>query len=316
MPTCIYCKLDLPEKRFNREHVVPQQLGSFENSPVLRIVCIECNSYFGGSLELVFGRDSLEAVSRLRHGQKRPKEFVKFNSERLRFKTPDDGIILMPAPSPDGSEILMLLPPQVGVKHEAESTYEYHTETDLIRDIDRLPSPEEKLTFRLLAADDAGVERMRNLVLSRFPKFREQGKLGLQSPEKIDGKMLVEITSKVDRLLSRAIAKIAFNYMAFQAGAKFALGSSFDAVRQFIRYDQGSGDWREFVNVVSKPLLAEETEDLRVTQGHILILGWHDFDTLVVYVSPYNSMAYGVTLTREYRGIWQPLQIGVRLGTP
>jgi hypothetical protein len=164
--------------------------------------------------------------------------------------------------------------------------------------------------IRLLASDDAGVERIRALVLARFPKFREEGKLDLPPPERIDGKMLVEIKSKVDRLLARAIAKIAFNYMAFHAGANFGLRADFDPVRRFVRDDVGGDDWREFVRILSKPLLAEETEELQVTRGHILILGWRDFETLIVWVSPYNSMAYEVTLTRSYRGVWPPLKIG------
>lgn len=57
-------------------------------------------------------------------------------------------------------------------------------------------------------------------------------------------------------------------------------------------------------------LLAEETEDLQVTRGHILILGWRNFETPTVWVSLYNSMAYEVTLTKSYRGVWQPLQFG------
>jgi len=119
-----------------------------------------------------------------------------------------------------------------------------------------------------LAQDDAGGERIRALVLSRFPKFREEGKLDLPPLERIDRKMLVEIKSKVDRVLARAISKIAFNYMAFHAGSKFALNESFDSVRRFIRYDEGHEDWRQFVRFLSKPLLADETDDLRVTQGH------------------------------------------------
>src|SRR5208282_662057 len=124
---------------------------------------------------------------------------------------------------------------------------------------------------------------------------------------RVEGKILVEIKAKVDTSIARATAKIAFNYMTKEAGVKFALDASFDPLRQFIRYGEGGDNWRQFVRIVSKPLLAEETEDLQVTRGHVLILGWHDFDTLETYVSPYNSMAYRVTLTRSYRGIWQPV---------
>lgn len=205
----------------------------------------------------------------------------------------------------------MMLPPQVGVQLEGEADWQYHTEEELTRDgVGRLPSPGQKVKLRLLAADDAGVQRIRALVLERFPEFREEGKLDLPPPERIDGKMLVEIKSKVDRLLARGVAKVAFNYMTLHAGSDFALNANFDPVRRFIRYDEGRDDWRQFIRFVSKPLLAEETEELVVTRGHIVILGWKDFRTLTVTFSPYNSMAYEVTLTESFSGIWQPLKIG------
>ena len=314
MPTCIYCVQVLPEESFNKEHVIPRQLGSFHDNPTLiHAVCIECNRYFGSSLELAFGRDSIEAVYRLRHGQKRPEDIVeRFKGERLSFRIPGNmpagGAILVPAASPDGKEIVMLLPPQVGVQVLGESKYHYYTADDLIsHGVDLLPAPDQKVKLRLLAQDDAGGERIRALVLSRFPKFREAGKPPL---ERIDRKMLVEIKSKVDRVLARAISKIAFNYMAFHAGSKFALNESFDSVRRFIRYDEVHEDWPQFVRFLSKPLLADETDDLRVTQGHLVIVGWRDFATLEVRLSPYNSMAYEVTLTQSFRGVWQPIQTG------
>lgn len=315
MITCIYCMRDLPKHHFNREHVVPRLLGSFEDSPtLLDTVCTECNRYFGNSIELAFGRDSIEAFYRLRFGQKRAEEFQGFNGERLLFRVPEDmpggGVVLTPAASPDGGDIVMMPPPQVGVQLEGEAGWRYHTEEELVRDGARqLPSPEQKAKLRLLG-DHASVERIRALVLERLPKFREEGKLDLPPPEEVDGKLLVEIKSKVDRLLARAVAKISFNYMTFHAGSHFVRNASFDAVRRFIRFDEGADDWRQFVRFLFKPLLAEETEELLVTRGHILILGWKDDRTLTVTFSPYNSMAYEVTLTRSFDGIWQPPKIG------
>src|SRR5208282_3675043 len=117
---------------------IPRQLGSFRDNPTLiHAVCIECNRYFGSSLELAFGRDSIEAVYRLRYGQKRPDEFERFDGERLSFRIPGNmparGVILVPAASPDGKEIVMLLPPQVGVQLPGEKEYQYHTADDLVR---------------------------------------------------------------------------------------------------------------------------------------------------------------------------------------
>lgn len=320
MPKCIYCLQERPGDQFNTEHIVPRQLGSFErvrnDDPVtlLRTVCADCNSYFGKTIELAFGRDSIEAVYRLQYGQKRLREFQGF-SERVLFRVPDDmpagGVILIPAASSDGKEIVMMLPPQVGVLLPGESRYRYYTADDSAGGGgNSLPTPDQNVKLRLLAADDAGVQQVRSLVLMRFPGFREEGALDLPPPERIDGKMLVEIKFKVDRLLARAIAKIAFNYMVFHAGTTFALNTSFDAIRRFIRYDEDGDNWRRCVQFLFEPLLAQETEELRVTRGHILIAGWKDFQTLMVRVSPYNSMAYEVTLTPCFSGVSLSIKAG------
>ena len=73
MPTCIYCCEKLGAECFNREHVVPRQFGTFENNLTLvHSVCSGCNNYFSANLEHALGRDSFEAIFRLRHGQKLP----------------------------------------------------------------------------------------------------------------------------------------------------------------------------------------------------------------------------------------------------
>jgi hypothetical protein len=106
------------------------------------------------------------------------------------------------------------------------------------------------------------------------------------------------------------VAKIAFNYMAKHVGAGFALNPCFDPIRRFIRSDEGGDDWREFVQVVKKPLLAEETDDLRITRGHIVTLGWPTVYKLQAYVSPYNSIAYAATMTTSFSGVWRPIKVG------
>ncbi len=317
MPTCIYCREVLGTEHFNREHVIPRQFGTFENNQTLiHIVCSGCNSYFSINLEHALGRDSFEAIFRLRHGQKLPREFDGFAGDRVSFRIPADkpgaGVVVSPATTPDGSEIVLMLPPQVGVQREGETEFRYYTEEDLTRDGPSLLPAGTKAQLRLLAAkeDNTGLERLRELVRTLLPKFRVEGDLDLPPPERIDGQIIVEVRGTIDKLIARAIAKIAFNYMAKHAGTEFALDPCFDPIRRFIRYDEGGNDWREFVRIISEPLLAEETGDLRVTRGHIVILGWCTLDTLQVRVSPYNSLAYEVTMTKAYPGLWRPLKVG------
>jgi hypothetical protein len=317
MPTCIYCRDELSLREFDKEHVIPRQFGGFENNQTLiHTVCARCNRNFSVTLEHALGRDSLEAIFRLRHGQKAVADFSGFAGERLQFRIPAGqpgaGVVVIPAPDLAANTIVLKLPPQVGIRHEGEAEHRYYTEEELRQDGPKLLPRGKKADVRLLVPkeDDAGLERLRGLVQALAPKFREEGELNLPNPKKVDGQIIVEVRGTIDKVITRAVAKIAFNYMAKQAGAAFALNACFDPIRRFIRYDEGGNDWRKFVRMISEPLLAEETEDLRITRGHVVQLGWLTLKNLQVRVSPYNSLAYEVTLTNQYDGLWRPLKAG------
>jgi hypothetical protein len=317
MPTCIYCRAKLGTQHFNKEHVIPRQFGTFENNQTLiHTVCFDCNSYFSGNLERALGRDSFEAVFRLRHGQKPSCEFGGFAGSRLSFRIPAGmagaGVVVRPMSTPDGKEIILLLPPQIGVRRDGETEFRYYSEEDLTREGANLLPTNKATKFRLLVAkdDDAGLERLRELIQAVVPRFREEGGLDLPPPEIVDGQIIVEVRGTIDKLIARAIAKIAFNYATKHAGAVFMLDPCFDPVRRFVRYNEGDENWRNFVQISTQPLLAEETKDLRVTRGHIVMLGWRTWDTLQVRVSPYNSFAYDVTMIERFPRVWRPLKIG------
>ncbi len=56
----------------------------------------------------------------------------------------------------------------------------------------------------------------------------------------------------MDTTRFRAIAKIAFNYLAYTNGATVTLHSDFDPVRRFIRY--GDGTYRDFGRLEKQPV--------------------------------------------------------------
>jgi len=276
---------------------------------------MDCNSHFS-NLERTYGRNSFEAIFRLRHQQRDLSDFEGFDKSRLSFRlpagTPGAGVIVVPCLSPDGQELILKLPPQVGVQRDRGGEFRYYALEDLEREGAAILGTGRKMNLRLLAAkeDEAGLNHLRDLVRRLLPKYQEGGDLDLPPPERIDGQIVVEVRGTIDKLIARVVAKIAFNYMTKHTGQDFALSPSFDPIRQFIRYDDGNGDWRQFVRIVNEHLLAEETEKVIVTRGHLLIMGWYNFDTFHVMVSPYNSMVYEVSLTTAFDGIWRPIQCG------
>ena len=83
---CIYCLQAKSAAAFrDREHVMPHCFGSFRQNLILRkVVCDECNHYFGDDIELIMGRDSIEGILRYRYGIK-PNKAPK-SHERLKFR--------------------------------------------------------------------------------------------------------------------------------------------------------------------------------------------------------------------------------------
>jgi len=95
MHKCIYCLQDKEEDQFNKEHVVPQMMGKYNNGYVLshNQVCQECNSYFCSELENKIGLDSFEAFLRaqyrskpLSNGHILKKERIKVSGAEKVFK--------------------------------------------------------------------------------------------------------------------------------------------------------------------------------------------------------------------------------------
>ncbi len=194
---------------------------------------------------------------------------------------------------------------------DGQSEFRYYTEEELRSDGANLLPAGTKATLQLITAkeNDAGFERLRELVRTFVPKFQEEGEVNLPPPERSNGQIMVEVRGTIDKLIARAVAKIAFNYMAKHAGVIYPQ-FIFRSDSPVDPHDEGGDDWRESSSIVTKPLLGDETEDLRITRGHVVMIGWLTIYTFQVYVSPYNSIAYEVTMTRSFSGVWRPIKVG------
>jgi hypothetical protein len=45
----MYCLVEKKSNQFNKEHVIPQLMGRYENGLTIKSVCEECNEYFGNT---------------------------------------------------------------------------------------------------------------------------------------------------------------------------------------------------------------------------------------------------------------------------
>jgi len=315
MPTCIYCRATDPPCGFHREHVIPEALGTFEKGDVITLtqeVCAECNQYFGDTLELFLNRDSAEAMLRFRNGLKDPADVRKFFRRRVHARLPRDGsefggahLDFVPPPAGEPEPYIALVP-QFGFARRDGKGWEYFTEQEFRDEPDWPKRIASDLGPRrvILFTSDESKKRLMELT-------NERG-LPLKDPKEFQGfkpfaagRVNAEIELTFDKVLARAVAKIAVNYLAKTHGAELTLRPEFDAVRRFVRYDEGSPP--DFVQFAPAPVLRDFSGKELPPRGHLLTVGWdangHD---VLARVSPFQYIVYIVRLGVNYAGKLEP----------
>ena len=308
--TCIYCHTS-STARFPREHLIPEAFGRFRNNLTLRCVCSDCNFYFSRELELILARDSGEALLRLRRGVKLPAEVRKLGHTRVvpRITEPgqSQGAWATLKPSAIGDKVEVQPLAQVGFCRTGDPSWNWLVE-DQINDNPEIINPyRSNVEIRILGPHPEDIERLRHMLVSMGFTFKKEGPTQWQMPK--DHEIEVVARCYIDKTIGRAIAKIAFNYLAFSKGATFALRDDFDCIRDYVR--QGREPPSECVRPTVVPILLKDSPNWRQTTGHILTLSWNKPQTgLLAQVSFFNYITYDVLLCRSYSGLWHDIKSG------
>jgi len=309
---CIYCLQYKPASEFQkREHVIPQAFGRFspDNLILYDKVCDECNGYFGGKLELFLARDSLEGIERLRH-KMYPKDTLK-KRRRVQIKIAEGkwkGVIAEEYPSGQYGQIGLERPLQVGFFNQTSQEYDYFLLQDIPtqRELEAKGYDTRNKEVLLLAEKESELEPLMELLNSKGINLSPKDKPIKEEDSGTDVLASLEIT--IDSTILRALAKIAFNYLAFVAGREFVLSRDFNEIREFIR--SGRRDHREFLVLNSAPILYEDQKcGIRVTQGHLITIEWQR-TVLISRISLFNLKTYIVRLCHNFSGIWRPIRSG------
>lgn len=301
---CIYCLEDKSKDHFTKaEHVIPQAFGLFEDNFTLNEkVCDECNQYFGDNLEIDLGRDTIEGVSRYELGIKPAKEFKSLGRRsRLKFVIVDGPVkgAFSYLEYSEELNVVSLKPlPQVGFINRHTKEYKYFL-------LDEIPSKQDldgqELDYRKdIRAFGADSDEIQDILLKAEIPLKFDESLEFEFSDGDSGRWLTEVESSIDQTISRAIAKISFNYMAYQHGVEFVLQKEFDPIRLYIR--RGEQAERKFVSVRDDNILkGEDKENSRLL--HVVTLSWaFDGKAIVSQVSLFNRFhSYTVQLTNHYQ---------------
>ncbi len=299
---CIYCLEDKPATSFTKtEHIIPQSFGLFKNNFTLNdSVCDDCNKYFGDNLEIDLGRDTYEGLARYEFGLKSPKEFKALGKRsRLNFKVtegPYKGAYSYPEYSKEQDRIVCKPLPQVGFLNP-NSDYEYFL-LDEIPDKASLEQQSFDVSQHVVVLGSKFEAANKILSEKGFsPLFATEAELPASGP---NDEWLFEVEGSIDDTISRAVAKIALNYLAYWEGPKFVLQSDFDPLRRYIR--TGEKGTEPFIMIRTGSILSDEPEGSRWL-GHIVTVNWaKDNTSIISQISLFNSISYTVRLAKNYSG--------------
>jgi hypothetical protein len=293
---------------------MPRAFGSFTDSPTLDCVCDCCNDYFGNTIEREMGRDSVEAVMRLTHGTKPASQHHELGHTRIKVRLDHEDPEWRGCHTvwrEENGELVVSLVPQVGFLRSDGTGWTYVTEADLA-DLDKpLPPEVEQPTkhMRVVGKSEEMRAHLITILARRGVSFERttqtEGRLSAD-----DERAALMVHGSIDDMSFRCIGKIALNYLAWRIGGDFVRGVSFNPLRAYVRH--GTPAAYPLVRVIDGPILADETMELRRTDGHLVTASWTTPGNqhIVGQVSLFNSITYAVSLARDYTGVWLPLVTG------
>lgn len=309
---CIYCLEDKPSNCYKKtEHVLSQSFGKFKNNLTLNIkndpklkevVCDDCNDYFGKNIEISLGRDTFEGMARFEHEVKKPHEFKSPGKKsRLKIKVdegPFKGAFAYREYSEMAGGIIIKPVPQVGFKKRTDDTnYEYFT-LDEIPDKEYLENNFDLKAQKSIVVFGADIELVTKRLTEKNISFNPEGEF-CPSGENMD--LGCEVTGKIYQAIFRALAKIAFNYLAYWAGPDFVMREPFHPIRRYIRFGEKAS--YPFVIIIEKAILGDEPIVGKRRVGHLITLDWSKNKlSIVSQVSLFNLMTYSVLLAKDYSG--------------
>jgi hypothetical protein len=308
--TCIYCKKTKLSTQFNIEHVMPRAFGHYKDNLTLHCVCKECNQYFGDNLEIIFSRDSMEALLRYHYGLKTFNKISELRQKNMYItysgKDQWNGVRMRVEADPSG--LVLNLTAQAGFTFKS-SGKQYFTLEELLnleKPIKPLIIPGSKIN--LISGTDEDLIKLKTELRRLDINFNKEGdfpKFDIET-QNLDGN---NISYKEIDLIKRTLSKIAFNYFTFNSGAKKALSSDFDMIRNYIRHGI-SPDYHFFMG--EHPSVELEGALDQNNLFHVITQDWtKDLTGLVVNINFFNTSHYKILLTSNYHGLYSPsLTIG------
>lgn len=302
--TCIYCLQTKPPALFNSEHVIPKAFGLFgtETFTLINKVCIGCNQELGDAIDNVLSRETLEGIHRFQHGAKSPKELKKFeykkharNQTRVATSELLKGHELELVANENGTGLDYKLKDNYDVAFKTEDgSYEFYY-------MNQLPDGEilkQKYPNCLEGIKIINADKEYDIVQALSRIFNTKYELNEETHEG-DSQVKAIYTKEA----FRAIAKIAFNYLAYFNDSSLMIQEYFDPIRNFIA--KGMGEWSQFIQIENEPIAPDN--DGKAADVHLVTV-YANERAIFASVSLHNMQHYKICLAQYYQG--KPFKVG------
>jgi len=266
--------------------------GGFEpiNPTLTSQVCGACNQALGNTIDLGFSRGYWEGMSRFRHNLKSISEAHELSRNNIDFEVADPEAFRS-----EVGEFTDVLRDHLRLEFEDGKIVRLTTQQLLNKPLEELVDLSHVAGFRVFAETDEGDREIGRLVVPI---------LSAAGFEITEGLLKHQVTAKVtyDVTSFRAIAKIAFNYLAKVTvdAPDIVLSEQFDEIRSFIRY----GHIPSFLAVQHNPERNKFIYGDTALNGHWITLeiSANIPRTLTVRLSLFNGQTWTVILTPNYTG--------------
>ena len=200
---------------------------------------------------------------------------------------------------------------QVGIFNSQTNCFDYYTPDEIphVEELKKRGRETKNIKLTLIFRNDEENKLLLSKLTQQGYKMSDQV-TSMDWPDEVksQNQTLAGGQITLDRVISRGLCKIAFNYLAFSQGSTFVCGSDFHGIRKFIRYDQGSQNEFFFPN---QPAILEEDKifGIKQTHGHLIVLGWNR-STLEARLSLFNMWTFLIKLSTLHGGFWMPINGG------
>lgn len=284
MSSCVYCGKNTLDSDFSREHVVPQFLGSFSPvNPVIqkrdRLVCETCNSVTFSALENIYKEDSEDGLLAQRLNLNNSGS-IRIRGERLKIETVSgfgDEFFnqIFPFLKPQDNRIVVDLKPQIKIRNYRDG-YQVFLIDELEKIKERDGRKFEQVKKRMLKVKPADFSIFtfgeKNdeqdltdaiALLKSFGIDYKERKRHFAPTSNLEGQQWEEnLQCILDTDITRIIAKIAFNYLAYCAihgnQTKTLFLKEFEQVRNFIAGKSTLGAKDIIISIDKDVILGEE----------------------------------------------------------